>query len=133
MPIDYKDYPSDWKTVIRPAILTRAFNHCEFCNIKNGIVVIRGERDGTECYQDDNGYIYDANTSYKISEDYLGAGFTKGFTTIVLTIAHLDHDTTNSDYANLRALCQRCHNRYDRPNRNANIQAKKLLKQPKLF
>lgn len=133
MPIDYKDYPSDWKTVIRPAILTRAFNHCEFCNIKNGIVVIRGERNGTECYQDDNGYIYDANTSYKIGEDYLGAGFTKGFTTIVLTIAHLDHDTTNSDYANLRALCQRCHNIYDRPNRNANIQAKKLLKQPKLF
>ena len=33
--------------------------------------------------------------------------------TIVLTIAHLDHDTGNNDESNLRALCQKCHNNYD--------------------
>jgi hypothetical protein len=32
---------------------------------------------------------------------------------IVLTIAHLDNDTKNNSYGNLKALCQRCHNRYD--------------------
>ena len=32
---------------------------------------------------------------------------------VVLTIAHLDHDPTNSKPENLRALCQQCHNRYD--------------------
>jgi hypothetical protein len=32
---------------------------------------------------------------------------------IVLTVAHLDHDPRNCDLANLRALCQQCHLRYD--------------------
>lgn len=33
---------------------------------------------------------------------------------VVLTVAHLDHDETSADPANLRAMCQRCHLRYDR-------------------
>lgn len=33
---------------------------------------------------------------------------------VVLTIAHLDHALTNHDLTNLRAMCQRCHLRYDR-------------------
>jgi 5-methylcytosine-specific restriction endonuclease McrA len=33
--------------------------------------------------------------------------------TVVLTTAHLDHDPSNPDPENLRALCQRCHLRYD--------------------
>ncbi len=32
---------------------------------------------------------------------------------IVLTVAHLDHDPRNCDLSNLKALCQRCHLRYD--------------------
>lgn len=36
---------------------------------------------------------------------------------VVLTIAHLDHTPENCDYSNLRALCQRCHNRYDAKHR----------------
>lgn len=39
---------------------------------------------------------------------------------VVLTVAHLDHDPGNCDPANLRAMCQRCHNRYDQPQRQAN-------------
>lgn len=35
MPIDYKNYPENWKTEIRPAILERANNCCEFCGVKN--------------------------------------------------------------------------------------------------
>lgn len=32
---------------------------------------------------------------------------------VVLTVSHLDHDPTNNDDANLLAMCQRCHLRYD--------------------
>lgn len=37
---------------------------------------------------------------------------------IVLTVAHLDHVPENCADANLRAYCQRCHNRYDREHRS---------------
>jgi hypothetical protein len=39
---------------------------------------------------------------------------------VVLTVAHLDHQPENCDERNLRALCQRCHNRYDQPHRQRN-------------
>lgn len=39
---------------------------------------------------------------------------------VILTVAHLDHDPTNNSRANLRALCQLCHNRHDAPVRAAN-------------
>ncbi len=39
---------------------------------------------------------------------------------VVLTVAHLDHDTTNNDPANLRAMCQRCHLTYDAAHHAAN-------------
>lgn len=32
---------------------------------------------------------------------------------VVLTTAHLDREPRNCDQANLRAICQRCHIRYD--------------------
>lgn len=41
---------------------------------------------------------------------------------VVLTVAHLDHMPEHCDPANLRAWCQRCHNRYDAPMRRAGIQ-----------
>lgn len=33
---------------------------------------------------------------------------------VVLTVAHIDHDTTNNRFHNLAALCQRCHLNHDR-------------------
>ena len=36
---------------------------------------------------------------------------------IVLTIAHLDHQPENCSDDNLRALCQKCHNNYDKDHR----------------
>jgi 5-methylcytosine-specific restriction endonuclease McrA len=32
---------------------------------------------------------------------------------VVLTVAHLNHDPSNCSDDNLKALCQRCHLRYD--------------------
>lgn len=40
------------------------------------------------------------------------AFFAKG--KIVLTVAHLDHTPENCGDENLKAMCQRCHLRYDR-------------------
>lgn len=37
-----------------------------------------------------------------------------GFTKVVLTVAHLDHDKNNNRFSNLAALCQRCHLTHDR-------------------
>ena len=36
---------------------------------------------------------------------------------VVLTIAHLNHQPEDCRPENLRALCQRCHNRYDADHR----------------
>lgn len=110
MPIDYKKYPPNWKTEIRPAILERDGNCCKFCGVENGAI---GWRDM------DGKFIY--------AEDYLltkkrGYGFyqTSERLKIVLTIMHLDHDITNNDYSNLAAGCQKCHLNYDKDHHQKN-------------
>lgn len=48
---------------------------------------------------------------------------------VVLTIAHLDHDPeTCADLARLKAMCQRCHLRYDQPLHTANAAKTRALK-----
>lgn len=48
--------------------------------------------------------------------------------TVVLTVAHLDHIPENcgepGNRPNLKAWCQRCHNTYDMPMRRAGIAAR---------
>ena len=44
--------------------------------------------------------------------------------TVILTVAHLDHRPENCEDANLVAMCQRCHNRYDAPERRRGIEAR---------
>jgi hypothetical protein len=39
---------------------------------------------------------------------------------VVLTVAHLDHNPENCERSNLRALCQRCHLRYDKAHHATN-------------
>jgi len=39
---------------------------------------------------------------------------------VVLTVAHLDHRPENCADENLKALCQRCHLRYDAEHHQAN-------------
>ena len=55
--------------------------------------------------------------------------------TVVLTVAHLNHDPRDSDRANLRHWCQRCHNTYDRPYRaeGATVRRHAERGQPDLF
>ena len=116
MPIDYKKYHKDWFTVIRPAILSRANNQCECCGLENKTKGIR-DLDGT-FYNIE--YIMSEleNKGIDLFYNVLKGTLTKDgkakVIKIVLTIAHLDHDITNNDYNNLKAMCQKCHLNYDK-------------------
>jgi hypothetical protein len=119
--IDYKLYPKNWKTEIRPAILKRAGDKCEFCGVPNKAFIFRGKlEDDTEVYQMFDGSIYREKDSVLLYDNEEGFRINVEETTsqkaitVVLTIAHLDHDISNNDYGNLKALCQRCHLNLDK-------------------
>ena len=117
MPIDYSKYPKNWKTEIRPAILERAQNRCENCGVKNHKFILRGFWNEKNVYQDMDGQIFDAENSQNLGDDYLGEVDPENknkIIKVVLTISHTDHDVTNNDYSNLKALCQKCHLDHDK-------------------
>ena len=113
MPCNYKNYPPNWLTEIRPSILQRANNCCEKCNVANYEIIIRGEYAGVKVYQLDDGKIFNSENGDYMGSDYLGAinNASEKFTEIILTIAHLDNDPENLQVNDdrLKALCQRCH------------------------
>ena len=89
-------YPKNWRQ-IRAAILERAENRCEECSVPNGAYRNRESGEWTRNEMQAETWAMDGDR----------------VTRIVLTIAHLDHQPENCDPANLKALCQRCHLRYD--------------------
>ncbi len=96
MPMNLSNYHPQWKSISRQ-IRDQADNRCEFCGAPNGEIIVR-EKDGW----------------FRVS----GTGESELLdgerpVRIVLTVAHLDHDRSNNDPMNLRALCQRCHLRWD--------------------
>jgi len=96
-------YPKNWPE-IRAKILDRAKHCCEFCGVKN---YSEGVRD-----RDEDGLFYTVKEVIDLLHDH-GTEILGKIIKIVLTIAHLDHDPRNNDDDNLKALCQRCHLRYD--------------------
>lgn len=115
MPIDYSKYPDNWKSEIVPRIIQRAGNKCEVCGIENGaqaysipLRIFDGKR-----YKVKRFWITNHSDIERM------APFTDGgegkWITVVLTIAHLDHDETNHDVTDdrLKAMCQYCHLNYD--------------------
>ena len=137
MPIDYTKYPKNWKTEIRPAILERAKDRCEFCMVENRSSVFRGIYEGRPIYQKWDGAVFDAIDGSLILGDRDGAYACIEPSTgdpdqqaikIVLTIAHLDHDVSNNCYSNLAALCQRCHLNHDRAHHAKKAKATRMQK-----
>jgi hypothetical protein len=51
---------------------------------------------------------------------------------VVLTIAHMDHDETHADPERCRALCQRCHNKWDAPHRQKNAAKTRRRNSPQI-
>lgn len=91
MPCDYSKYPPNWKTEIVPRILSRAGE----VRGNDGQIIVEAKCEKCEV----------KNHSTK-----------ENGTRVVLTIAHLDHDSENHDVQDerLRAWCQACHLRCDR-------------------
>ena len=118
-PENRKLYPKNWKE-IRKQILERANNKCEFCGVENY----------AEGYRDKNGNFIESIGMQQEADMLDGEKIIR----IVLTIAHLDHDPTNNSPNNLRALCQKCHNTYDKEHRLATRRKSKYNEnQKKLF
>jgi len=104
-PANRDRYPKEWKR-IRERILARSGGRCECrgeCGRKHSEICVCFEEPCTcergRCCELDR---------------FIAATF-RG--SVVLTIAHLDHEPENCADANLLALCQDCHNRYDRDHR----------------
>lgn len=122
MPIDYNKYPSNWKTEIRPRIMKRANNTCEFegCDFKHLETVFSVKRNGRTI-----GWFRDFNEANQHPKSFESKKNKKTGRVeivpnpkpvkVVLTIAHLDHDETNHNVKDerLKASCQLCHLRYD--------------------
>ena len=119
MPCDYKNYPANWKTEIRPAILTRANNCCEWCGVKNHSIIYRFGKGMDE-------WVYWPDGME--SEAWTLDG--KKSTKVILTIAHLDHDKENHNVSleRLAALCQKCHLGHDIKHHMANQKANRIKK-----
>lgn len=92
MPIDYAKYPKNWWDLSLHIRTVRAQGQCE-CSGECGL---HQTHPGPRRCVERNGE---------------KARWANGH--IVLTVAHLCHNTACADPEHLRAMCQRCHLRYD--------------------
>ena len=101
MPIDYKNYPDNWKTEIRPATLKRAGNKCENCGAEN-----YGLHPETRAYV----VLTIAHYDHNIKNN------------------RYSKTNKNAKSNNLFAWCQLCHNRHDVEHRKqSKVQRKRKL------
>ena len=108
MPINYKTYCKDWKLRSKFIRFYRSNNKCEICGLPNYSFVNKITRE--LCLPDEDDVIK-----------------------IILTVAHLDHDINNNSFFNLKAMCQRCHLRYDSKHHAETRRLKKINKSQTLL
>lgn len=117
-------YPDDWPE-ISARVREEAGQKCEWCDVPNGVLIRRATADdgrhvwrllSDSAYED--GRYEDGSVAPDTGEDTCDWSDP---VKVVLTVAHMDHRPENCARENLKALCQRCHNRYDAPMRRAGI------------
>ena len=115
-------YPKDWPA-ISLRIRERAGQKCEWCGVENYALGAWIEGKWWRAAPKGTGLNDDPRPGgqfpcwHPSGADVQWAKVTR----IILTVAHLDHTPENCADENLKALCQRCHNRYDMPMRRAGI------------
>ena len=128
MPIrpEMKDrYPKDWPA-ISASIRERAGWCCEECGVRNGALGGR-KPNGDWCPAQPTGTNGlrttwpEPGTESWCTDPKTGESIRLRIVRIVLTVAHLDHQPENCEPYNLRAWCQRDHNRYDAAERRKGI------------
>lgn len=120
MPMDKAKYPDNWPA-ISLQVRTAAGNRCEWCGVAN---YAEGSRDVAGMWWSKERI--DAASPGLFQRWFDPAAFK--LTRVVLTVAHLDHDTANRSRSNLAALCQRCHLRHDQEQHVANAVASRQRK-----
>ena len=123
-PENRKRYPKDWREISLRIRYERAGGRCE-CTGQCGV----------------DHAVYDGFAGPNVPITQTAADLSSGRciarngkkhpvtgSNVVLTVAHLDHQPENCDDTNLKAMCQRCHNRYDAPMRRRGIQERQRAK-----
>lgn len=117
-------YPANWRE-ISASIRARAEDRCECrgvcgddhagrCDAPNRAAIVRHLREPWRWMDAERWAArLDAATRTEEIAD-LDDEWSHDGVKVVLTVAHVDHDPSNNDPANLRALCQRCHLVLDR-------------------
>lgn len=108
MPISIENlrrYPPNWKEISHRIRFERAEGRCE------QIIIMKGSFGPLEI-----------RCTAKHGEPHPLTG-----STVVLTVAHLDHIPENCEDENLKAMCQRCHLRYDQHHHRACDKTGKLI------
>jgi hypothetical protein len=113
-PENAKRYPKDWRQ-IRDRIVARAGWKCEECGVPNGKLGGRDDRGNWHNAHPMGERLLGLEWPHPGMEWWCGHNPPKmlRIIRIVLTVAHLDHTPENCADDNLKALCQRCHLRYD--------------------
>lgn len=117
-------YPKDWPAISN-AVKVAAGWKCEDCGVQHGE---RGGRDQAgRWHKAEPTGTNGLRLTWPLEGDY---GWCDGhdrqlrIVRIVLTTAHLNHEPEDCRPENLKAWCQRCHNRYDAKHRAAGIKAR---------
>lgn len=99
MPVNYRNYPPDWKDIIRPRILKRDCYKCVVCGVSNRALFVWDC--GNRVILDDT-FILDhyVQRNFKIKK-------------IVLTISHSCHNSMCENDNHLSSKCQLHHLRED--------------------
>lgn len=126
MPIDYSQYPPDWKD-ITARIRKREHDACKWCGAPNGKQVWRLREEWLSIerltpleWAPKRAILGGAGESYLYH-----------LVKIVLTVAHLNHDITDNRDENLAALCQYHHLWHDRHHHAKNAKATRRRKKIK--
>lgn len=103
-----QDYHPKWPLISKLIKLRRAGNCCESCGVRNKEIV-RRRKDGTWTTPGPEEWEMIHSRVRHSGYSMLQSIRIQGYSKIVLKVVHLDQDTTNNRFGNLRALCQHEH------------------------